>query len=43
MIPAASGLGDDKSVTAALTGPKTVILRLNGHNLTILHGEPMGQ
>ena len=30
MIPAASGVGDVKSVTAALTGLKTIVLRLNG-------------
>src|ERR1700683_3173036 len=43
MTPAASGLGDAKSVTAALTGPDTIVLRLNGRNLSILQGELMGQ
>src|SRR6202789_2038048 len=43
MIPAVSGLSDAKSVTAALTGPKTIVLRLNGRNLSILQGELIGQ
>ena len=43
MIPAASRLGEAKSVTAALTGPKTIVVRLNGRNMSILHGELMGQ
>ena len=43
MIPAASGLGEAESVTAALTGPKTIVVRLNGRNMSILHGELMGQ
>jgi hypothetical protein len=30
MTPAASRLGDAKSVTATLTGPETIVLRLNG-------------
>ena len=43
MILAAIGLGDAKSVTAAVTGPDTIVLRLNGRNLSILQGELMGQ
>ena len=43
MIPAVSGLGGAKLVTAALTGPKTIIVRLNGCNMSILHGKLMGQ
>src|SRR6202050_3377765 len=39
MIPATSGIGEDKSVTAAITGPKTIAVRLNGRSLFILHGE----
>jgi len=42
MIPATSGIGDDKSVTAAVTGPQTVVVRLHGRNLFILHGELIG-
>src|ERR1700677_2152771 len=29
MVPATSGLGDPKSVTAALTGPNTIVLQLS--------------
>ena len=43
MILAASGLGKAKLVTAALTGPKTIVVRLNGHNMAIPHDELMGQ
>ncbi|KAJ6631046.1 hypothetical protein B0H10DRAFT_1773796 [Mycena sp. CBHHK59/15] len=39
MIPAAAGVLDHKSVTAALTGPKTLVLKIEGHNIFILHGE----
>jgi len=42
MIPAASSLGNPKSITAALTGPSSVILRLNGQNVSTLQGELMG-
>jgi hypothetical protein len=42
MIPAASGIGDPKSVTAALTGPSTLILRILGRNISILQGELVG-
>jgi hypothetical protein len=42
MIPAASRLGDAKSITAALTGLKTIVLCLNGQNISILQGEFMG-
>jgi hypothetical protein len=42
MIPAASGIGDPKSVTAALTGPSTLALRISGRNVSILQGELMG-
>jgi len=43
MIPAASALGDAKSVIAALTGPKTIVLSMDSRNLCILQGELMGQ
>jgi hypothetical protein len=43
MIPAVSRLGNAKSVTAALTGPETIVLKLNGRNLSILQGELMGK
>src|ERR1700735_4280801 len=42
MIPAASGIGDYKSVTAALTGPSTLGLRILGRALSILQGELVG-
>lgn len=42
MIPNTSGLGDDKSVTAAVTGPQTMVVQLSGQNLFILHGELIG-
>jgi hypothetical protein len=42
MIPAMSRIGDDKSVTAAVTGPQTVVVRLRGKNTFILHRELVG-
>jgi hypothetical protein len=42
MIPAASGISDFKSITAAVTGPTTLILRIKDRNSSILQGEQMG-
>ena len=42
MTPAASGLGDPKSITAAATGPTTLILHIAHQNTSILQGEQMG-
>jgi hypothetical protein len=42
MVPASAGILDDKTVTAALTGPKTMVMKLNGRNNNILHGEIFG-
>ena len=42
MVPASAGLDQNRSVTAALTGPKTVVIRLNRCNLSIIHGEHIG-
>jgi hypothetical protein len=42
MVPVVSGIGDPKSVTAALTGPLTLALRISGRNVSILQGELMG-
>lgn len=42
MIPASASLFDHKSVTAAVTGDKTVCLKLSGRNISILHGELIG-
>ena len=42
MIPATSSISDSKSITAAVTGPSTLILRLKDRNASILQGEQMG-
>jgi hypothetical protein len=42
MTLATSGILDDKTVTAAVTGPKTLAMRLVGRNISIQHGELMG-
>jgi len=42
MMPASSRILDTKTVMATLTGPKTMVLKLSGHNISILHGEIMG-
>jgi hypothetical protein len=42
MIPAAASILDNKSVTAALTGLKTLVMKIEGRNVSILHGELMG-
>jgi len=42
MIPTASRIGDRKSVTAAVTGPATLVLQVKGRNTSILQGEQMG-
>ena len=42
MIPATSGLGDEKSVMAAVMGPRTLVVQLSSQNLFVLHGELMG-
>ncbi|KAG6894890.1 hypothetical protein C0992_004074, partial [Termitomyces sp. T32_za158] len=42
MVPATAGILDEKSITAAVTGPRTVAMKLPGHNLSILQGELMG-
>ena len=39
MIPASAGPLDDKSITSAVTGPHTIVMKLHGRNLSILHGE----
>ncbi|KAJ7343258.1 hypothetical protein DFH08DRAFT_702295 [Mycena albidolilacea] len=40
--PATGFIFNDKSVTAAVTGPRTLVLRIDGHNILILHGELVG-
>ena len=42
MVPAAVGILDSKSVTRAATGRKSLVLRVPGHNISILHGEQVG-
>ena len=42
MIPASAGPLDDKSVTSAIMGQHTLVMRLCGRNLSILHGELTG-
>lgn len=42
MIPAASSIGDDKSITSAVSGPLSIILRIPHRNASILQGEQMG-
>ncbi|KAJ7166150.1 hypothetical protein C8R46DRAFT_900122 [Mycena filopes] len=42
MLPAAAGILDPKSVTSALTGPATLVLKIEGHNVSILQGELVG-
>ena len=42
MILATSSIGDDKSITASVTGPQTVIVCLSGRNVFVLHGKLVG-
>jgi hypothetical protein len=42
MVPASAGMLDDKSVTSAVVGPSTLVLKLPGRNVSILHGKLMG-
>ena len=42
MSPALAGLIDDKSVTAMVMGPTTMVMKLRGRNSNILHGEILG-
>ena len=42
MLPATAGIMDDKSFTAALTGPITMVMKLSSQNVNILHGEVFG-
>ncbi|KAF5312013.1 hypothetical protein D9619_003843 [Psilocybe cf. subviscida] len=42
MLPATSGILERKTVTAALTGPVTLVVKIQGRNSSVLHGELMG-
>ena len=39
MTPASATIIDDKSMTGAATGTRSLIMRIPGHNVSILHGE----
>ena len=39
MLPASAGSLEDKLVTSAVTGPQTIVMKLVGRNISILHGE----
>jgi hypothetical protein len=42
MIPASATILDDKSITGAATGIKTLVMRIPGRNVSILQGEQLG-
>jgi hypothetical protein len=42
MNPAASSIGDFKSITATVSGPASIIMRVAHRNASILQGEQMG-
>ncbi|KAJ7694633.1 hypothetical protein B0H17DRAFT_931520 [Mycena rosella] len=42
MLPASAGLLQRKSVTASITGPITLVLRIDGSNIVSTQGELMG-
>ena len=42
MKPASATIEDDKVVLGAATGPSTLVLKIPGHNVSILHGEQIG-
>jgi hypothetical protein len=42
MIPAASSISDPKSITAAVSGPMSLVMRVLHRNASILQGEQMG-
>jgi Reverse transcriptase (RNA-dependent DNA polymerase) len=42
MIPASSSISEPKTITAAATGPHTLLLQVVHRNASILHGEQMG-
>lgn len=42
MIPASATIMDDKSVTGAATGERTLVMRIPGRNVSILQGEQLG-
>jgi hypothetical protein len=42
MVPTAASIFDNKSVTAAVTGPRTLVLKIDRRNISILHGKLIG-
>ncbi|KDR77658.1 hypothetical protein GALMADRAFT_119768 [Galerina marginata CBS 339.88] len=42
MIPASASMMDDKTITGAATGTKSLVMRIPGRNVSILHGEQLG-
>ena len=42
MRPATAGILDEKTITCAITGPKTMVFQVRGKARSILHGELMG-
>lgn len=42
MKPASATIEDDKVVLGAATGPSTLVLKIPGRNVSILHGEQIG-
>ena len=42
MTPPSAGVIDDKTITGAATGVNTLVMRVPGRNVSILHGEQLG-
>jgi hypothetical protein len=42
MIPASANIMEEKSITGVATGQKTLVIRIPGHNASILQGEQLG-
>jgi hypothetical protein len=42
MIPASANIMEEKSITGAATGQKTLVMCILGHNVSILQGEQLG-
>lgn len=42
MTPALATILDDKSITGAATRTKSLVMRIPGHNVSILHEEQLG-
>ena len=42
MTPASATMMDEKTITGAATGTKTLVMRIPGRNVSILHGEQLG-